>query len=178
MKRSGIPIRVAMAQKFLDRSDIVTLFQQMCSQGMAGAQGVAETVQRFRFLSRLRRDSWVSADWIGKRWCGVSLWHGPPSCNRDKLKLSSFFRRCQGPKTLRSHGGDRRSPLQRSRFLCRPCPADRHRNEDQAAEKFLLAPGVPLWLNLKILTAEHATNREISKGIREKNISSAFIWIF
>jgi len=46
---------------------------------MAGTQGFTEAVEEFWFLSGYWGNPWVSAGWIGKNWCGVSLWHGPPS---------------------------------------------------------------------------------------------------
>jgi hypothetical protein len=50
---------------------------------MAGAQGFAETVQKFWFWRGLRRNPWVSADWIWKNWCEVSPWHRLPSPVQD-----------------------------------------------------------------------------------------------
>jgi uncharacterized membrane protein YhhN len=63
------------------------------SSVMAGAQGFTETVQKFRFLSRLRRNSWVSAGWIGKNWCGVSLWHGLSLLFWGQMKIITFSSR-------------------------------------------------------------------------------------
>ena len=37
-------LHVAMAQKFLNISDVISVLKQMRSEGMAGAQGFAQTV--------------------------------------------------------------------------------------------------------------------------------------
>jgi hypothetical protein len=42
----------------------------------------------------------MSADWIWRKWCGVSLWHGLPSSVENKVNLSSFLQRCQDSNGL------------------------------------------------------------------------------
>jgi len=133
---------VLVAEKLLNRLDVIAIFKQMGGKGMTecmagcmfgdsrfpdrgpfsllhnrfvhvapslftcpwvytAVQGFAKVVQEFRFLTGVRRDnSWMWADWIWRKWCGVSLWHGLPSSVGNKVNLSSFLQRCQDSKSL------------------------------------------------------------------------------
>jgi hypothetical protein len=88
-----------MPQQLLDRSNVITILEQMSSETvpecmardafdpvavsllgssavMAGAQGLTETVEEFRFLGSLRGTAWMAYRCTRTGCYGTSLLHG------------------------------------------------------------------------------------------------------
>jgi len=72
-----------MPQQFLDRSNVITVLQQMSGTTvpecmgavMAGTQGFAETVEEFRLPDSLRGSAWMAYRDTRTGICGTSLLH-------------------------------------------------------------------------------------------------------
>jgi hypothetical protein len=80
---------IFVTEKLLDRSDIIT-----SSAVMAGEQGYAEAVRKFRLCGGRRRMARVLSNWIQRDWYGVSHWHGPPSsCVGTRRDYHLFLRK-------------------------------------------------------------------------------------
>jgi hypothetical protein len=77
-------LHVAMTQKFMDGPNIIAIFQQISSKGVAGAQGFTEAVQKFRLCGGRKRMARLSSNWIRRDWYGVSLRHGLSSSLEGK----------------------------------------------------------------------------------------------
>jgi hypothetical protein len=73
-----------MPQQCLDRSNVITVLEQMSSKTgpecmgavMAGRQGFVEAVEEFRFLDSLRGSAWMAYRCTRTGICGTSLLHG------------------------------------------------------------------------------------------------------
>jgi hypothetical protein len=89
---------VLVAKQLLDGPDVITVLKQMRIEGMAGAQGFTEAVQKFRFCGGPRRMARVSSNLGRRELDGVNLWHRLPSSCYEQAeiiifssKMSSFY---------------------------------------------------------------------------------------